>query len=232
MTALDVGLRIQRAFLWGATRSGKSRFAQSLAYHMVKRGDVVVALDPEAYDPDQPWPKGVEVVGQYPNGDGDNFDAIEEFFNRIDAERKRRGANMRDTKRNAPAIYIFFDEINQTLVEKPKLSERYLKVFRRYSKYKIFLICIGQTDDVESIGMKNKGKLKFSFDILLHFHCNQRTDTRYSFADFQDKRGEIELESYTPVDLSRAVEDPPSYTRFEVKTMAKSGFDTSTLRPL
>jgi hypothetical protein len=195
LTAIDVALDIDRAFINGGTRSGKTFFCKQLAYHRLKNGDIIFALDPKDRDPADIWPDGVVVVG-----DGDDFDGMADFWKWLDDEKRRRGADMANI-REYPFILIFFDEINDTLFERPEFKDKYVRVLRKYAQYRIGIFCIGQTDDVSSIGLKGLVQLKECFEISLHFKFNKFAGRRQCFVDFKDGEKRSELMPYTPVNL-------------------------------
>jgi hypothetical protein len=195
LTAIDVALDIDRAFINGGTRSGKTFFCKQLAYHRLKNGDIIFALDPKDRDPADIWPDGVVVVGE-----GDDFDGMADFWKWLDDEKKRRGADMANI-REYPFILIFFDEINDTLFERPEFKDKYVRVLRKYAQYRIGIFCIGQTDDVSSIGLKGLVQLKECFEISLHFKFNKFAGRRQCFVDFKDGEKRSELMPYTPVNL-------------------------------
>jgi hypothetical protein len=196
LTALDVGLMMQRAFIWGGTRSGKTHFCKTLAYHYLQRGNTVVVFDPEYLDPKDPWPNGVVVFGTDDDWEG-MMNGWQWIFS-MKEERSQHVYNGGDIN-DFEEVYIFFDEINESIREWPDLIGPYQKVLRRFSKYKIYIICLGQTDDVESVGLKNKGKIKLSFSAIIKFFKDPTTEEFFSWVDFQDGRGYIELMPYKPV---------------------------------
>jgi hypothetical protein len=191
-TAIDVGLEIDRAFVWGPTRGGKTFFCKQLSYHLAGRGDIVFAIDPKDFDPDDPWPGGVQVVGQ-----ADNFDEIARFWDWVDAEKARRGKDMRAAKR-MPKIYIIFDEINDAVYERPEFADKYIRVLRKYAQYRINIICVGQTDTVDSIGLRGLNQLKKCFDVVLGFQRDRTTDGFKSFVDYGDGK-KVDLVPYRPI---------------------------------
>ena len=198
-TAIEVGLEIDRAFVWGPTRGGKTFFCKQLSYHLVGRGDIVFALDTKDFDPDDPWPGGVQVVGQ-----ADNFDEIARFWDWVDAEKARRGKDMRAAKR-MPKIYIIFDEINDAVYERPEFADKYIRVLRKYAQYRINIICVGQTDTVDSIGLKGLNQLKKCFDVTLGFQKDRAVRGYKSYVDYGDGK-RIELIPYRPVTFGRGVD--------------------------
>lgn len=195
ITALDIARNVERAFIIGGTRSGKTYFCKQLAYNRLKKGDMVFALDPKDIDPDDLWPEGVVVIGT-----GDDYDAMEDFWDWLDAEKAERGADMRAVKYK-PFILIFFDEINDTLEDRPEFRSRYVKVLRKYAQYRIGIFCIGHTDNVEDIGLKGRGQLKSNFDVNLYFQFNEFVGRRISQADMKDGAGKRELAPYQPVNF-------------------------------
>lgn len=192
VTAIDVGLEIDRAFVWGPTRGGKTFYCKQLAHHLVKRGDIVCAIDTKDFDPDDPWPSGVRIIGQ-----SDNWDQIAEFWNWVDTEKQRRGRDMRATKR-MPKIYIIFDEINDAIYERPQFADKYVRILRKYAQYRINIICVGQTDTVDSIGLKGLNQLKRCFDVTLGFEKDKQHGRYNSFVDYGDNK-KVELTPYMPV---------------------------------
>jgi hypothetical protein len=195
LTAIDVALDIDRAFINGGTRSGKTFFCKQLAYHRLKKGDMIFALDPKDKDPNDIWPDGVVVVGE-----SDDYDAMEDFWAWLDDEKKRRGSDMANI-RDYPFILIFFDEINETLIDRPEFQKPYIKTLRKFAQYRIGMFCIGQTDDVSSIGLKGLVQLKNCFEITLHFKFNKFVGRRQCFVDLKDGEKRSELMPYTPVNL-------------------------------
>jgi len=196
LTALDVCMDAERAMVCGGTRSGKTYFCKQLAYHRARSGDTVFALDPKDQDPNDPWPDGVRVVGA-----SDNFDEMGEFWPWLQDEKARRGRDMANIRR-APFLLIFFDEINDTLFERPDFADHYIRVLRKFAQYRIGIICIGQSDDVASIGLKGLVQLKQCFDLRLLFEHDKMSNTRRSYARLPN-RPEMELEPYQPVKFLR-----------------------------
>jgi len=217
LTAIDLALDVERAFINGGTRSGKTFFCKQLAFHRIQRGDMVFALDPKDLDPEDLWPDGVAVVGT-----SDDYDAIERFWAWLADEKTRRGRDMANIRRY-PFILIFFDEINDTLFERPEFKDNYVKVLRKFAQYRIGIFCIGQTDDVASIGLKGLVQLKECFELVLHFQYNKFQKIRKSFADLKDGAGRVELAPYTPINIVTGEAVTPNTVTPETPDLGRAG---------
>jgi hypothetical protein len=100
LTALDVAIDAERAFVVGGTRSGKTYFCKQLAALRIKNGDMIFAIDPKDQTIKDPWPDGVVIIGE-----ADNFEAIEQFWQWLESEKQERGRDM-DNIESYPQIII------------------------------------------------------------------------------------------------------------------------------
>ena len=111
---------------------------------------------------------------------------------------------MRAAKR-MPKIYIIFDEINDAVYERPEFADKYIRVLRKYAQYRINIICVGQTDTVDSIGLKGLNQLKKCFDVTLGFQKDRAVGGYKSYVDYGDGK-RIELIPYRPVTFGHGVD--------------------------
>lgn len=179
----------------GPPRAGKTSTAIAVT-HMIP--GIYCALDPKDADPEEPWPKHINVLGN-----GDNWVEMKKFFRWLfEVEQPRRAALLRNDPKKfkaLPFLVAILEELISTLMGIPELADQYITALTKFSQYKIGIIVITHATTATAMGFKpGYAELKLSFDAIFRFDYDPLEDTRAAFVQMRGK-SEMELRPCKPV---------------------------------
>jgi DNA-binding transcriptional regulator YdaS (Cro superfamily) len=150
-------------FFIGHTGGGKTTVMHEVAQRRVRRGDMVLVLDPDAA-PGQ-WP-GAKVFGG-----GDNFDAMLPALTWLDDQvEQRRKARAAGQRTFSPRICLILDEAQDTLKTVEGADPLVETIVRRGRKIGVNVIVGVQDDQVGTLGWEGRGHLMKNFHQVELFH--------------------------------------------------------------